>query len=86
MKTYLEQIAPGARFRTMSGKEGVLVYCGVGSARVQWGSGGVKTVTFTRPGIDPKTGAAFAPESKTFNTPAAEENIAPRTEVTEVAA
>lgn len=74
----LEQLAPGTRFRVGrdgDGKEGVLMYCGPGSARVKWGTGGTKTITFTPKGV------GAVPITKTINTPAEEENIAPRTEV-----
>lgn len=83
---YLEQLAPGTRFKTESGKEGVLVYCSPGAARVKWGTGAptTKTAMVRKKGIDPATGERYAPAPVTFTVPGECENIAPQTEVTVV--
>lgn len=83
---YLEQLEPGSKFKTESGKQGTLISVGPGTARVVWGSGlsTTKTAMVRKKGIDPKTGEQFEPKPVVFNVPAAAENIAPRTEVTRV--
>lgn len=72
---HLYTLAPGSRFRTESGREGVLIYANELRARVRYGTGSVKTIT-----------RGTGSKARTFNvtTPPEEIDIAPRTEVIEV--
>jgi hypothetical protein len=69
---HLGTLAPGSRFRTESGREGVLLYANELRARVRFGSATTKTIT-----------RGVGSKARTFDvtTPAEEVDIGPRTEV-----